>query len=40
MNAVGRAAMAMIEEVRRQFANIPELRAALEAKGRNEGKES
>ncbi|HRK55540.1 MAG TPA: sodium-translocating pyrophosphatase [Cyclobacteriaceae bacterium] len=29
MGAVGRAAMAMIEEVRRQFANIPELKAAL-----------
>lgn len=30
MGAVGRAAMAMIEEVRRQFENIPELKAALE----------
>lgn len=30
MNAVGRAAMAMIQEVRRQFASIPELKAALE----------
>jgi len=29
MNAVGRAAMAMIQEVRRQFDAIPELRAAL-----------
>ena len=29
MNAVGKAAMAMIEEVRRQFKNIPELAAAL-----------
>ena len=29
MNAVGNAAMAMIEEVRRQFKNIPELAAAL-----------
>ena len=30
MNAVGRAAMAMIQEVRRQFASIPELKGALE----------
>jgi len=39
MNAVGKAAMAMIEEVRRQFKEIPELKAALEAMKRNEGKE-
>ncbi|HEX6981155.1 MAG TPA: sodium-translocating pyrophosphatase [Balneolaceae bacterium] len=38
MNAVGRAAMSMIEEVRRQFKNIPELRAGLDAMNRNEGK--
>lgn len=29
INAVGKAAMAMIEEVRRQFREIPELKAAL-----------
>jgi K(+)-stimulated pyrophosphate-energized sodium pump len=39
MNAVGRAAMDMIQEVRRQFANIPELKAALAVMQKNEGKE-
>lgn len=39
MAAVGRAAMAMIEEVRRQFRDIPELRAALDVMTRNGGKE-
>ena len=38
MGAVGRAAMAMIQEVRRQFADIPELKAALEVMKRNPGK--
>jgi K(+)-stimulated pyrophosphate-energized sodium pump len=40
MNAVGRAAMAMIEEVRRQFKEIPALKAALEVMKKNDGKES
>ncbi len=39
MAAVGRAAMAMIEEVRRQFREIPELRAALDVMTKNDGKE-
>ena len=39
MGAVGRAAMSMIEEVRRQFNNIPALKAALEAMRRNGDKE-
>ncbi|HBA66012.1 MAG TPA: sodium-translocating pyrophosphatase [Methylococcaceae bacterium] len=39
MAAVGRAAMDMIQEVRRQFASIPELKAALEVMRHNEGKE-
>ncbi len=38
MQAVGRAAMKMIEEVRRQFKDIPELRAALDVMTKNEGK--
>jgi len=39
MQAVGRAAMSMIQEVRRQFAEIPALKAALEVMKRNEGRE-
>lgn len=39
MNAVGRAAMDMINEVRRQFKSIPELTKALDVMKRNEGKE-
>ncbi len=39
MNAVGRAAMDMINEVRRQFKDIPELRAALDVMKKNEGKD-
>lgn len=39
MQAVGKAAMAMIEEVRRQFKSIPELSAALDVMRKNEGKE-
>lgn len=39
MSAVGRAAMDMIQEVRRQFKTIPELTAALEVMRRNGEKE-
>ncbi|HJN82600.1 MAG: sodium-translocating pyrophosphatase [Verrucomicrobiota bacterium] len=38
IDAVGRAAMAMIQEVRRQFQSIPELSNALDAMRRNDGK--
>lgn len=38
MGAVGEAAMDMIQEVRRQFNNIPELSAALAVMKRNPGK--
>ncbi len=37
MDAVGRAAEDMIDEVRRQFHNIPELKNALEVMRKNEG---
>ncbi len=39
MKAVGHAAMSMIEEVRRQFLSIPQLKAALEVMKRNQGKD-
>ncbi len=39
MGAVGRAAMSMIEEVRRQFNSIPALKAALDAMRRNGDKD-
>lgn len=39
MNAVGRAAMDMIQEVRRQFNSIPALTNALEMMRKNDGKD-
>jgi K(+)-stimulated pyrophosphate-energized sodium pump len=40
MGAVGRAAMAMIQEVRRQFKEIPALKGALVIMNKNDGKPS
>jgi len=40
MGAVGRAAMAMIQEVRRQFKEIPALKKALVILNKNDGKPS
>ena len=39
MGSVGKAAMDMIQEVRRQFNDIPALKAALEVMRKNDGKE-
>jgi K(+)-stimulated pyrophosphate-energized sodium pump len=39
MMAVGKAAMSMIQEVRRQFTTIPPLKAALEVMRKNQGRD-